>query len=164
MPDVPTTEAHDGGRVESGVVNFPAALANVGTPTVPTDLTSVIHDAEAHRVLDGDTVEVVLHGIAVSPLVRVRIAGINAPEIHAPASLAEIAAGVVASAALRSLLWDGTSPRRLLVRVRRLDKFGGRLAADLWTAQGSVAASMIVSGNAIAWDGTGPKPPWTPKP
>ena len=93
-------------------------------------------------VLDGDTFEAraaIWPDIEVT--VAVRIAGIDAPELHAScARERELAA------AARALLADAL-PAGAEVRLTRIahDKYAGRVVADAWLADGRAAAPLLLA-------------------
>jgi len=106
--------------------------------------------AELLRVIDGDTFEARVHlwpGLAVTTKVRLR--GIDAPEMHArcPQERNKAAA---ARDALTSILADGE-----LTVLRVLpDKYGGRVVADAATARTpDVSAALLDKGMARTYSG-----------
>lgn len=110
------------------------------------------------RVQDGDTIHVsVLDPLLSVPVVlSVRIAGINAPELHEPG-------GREVTAALAEWLPSG---RVVTLTGVKPDKFAGRTLASVQTASGDdVATWLIVHQYAVEWSGVGTKPlvPWPPK-
>ena len=85
------------------------------------------HPAELLRVIDGDTFEArvrVWPGIEITTKVRLR--GIDAPELNNPRCAQEQQKGAAARDALQAILNEGD------VRVSgvALDKYGGRVLAD----------------------------------
>ena len=101
-------------------------------------------------VHDGDTVNVRLDvGFDLTVYARVRIAGINAPELSTDA-------GKLARDFARSLLPVGAA---VTVTSHGWDKYGGRIDGSLTLADMSdFGASMIYAGHAVVWDGKGAKP------
>jgi endonuclease YncB( thermonuclease family) len=101
-------------------------------------------------VHDGDTVNVKLDvGFDLMVYARVRINGINAPELAT-------AKGKAARDFARRLLPAGTE-----VQVTSLgwDKYGGRIEGRITTpALGDFAERMVAGGHAKRWDGTGRRP------
>src|SRR4051794_23915116 len=101
-------------------------------------------------VHDGDTVYVKLDvGFDLTVYARVRINGINAPELAT-------AAGKAARDYARKVLPNGTA-----VEVVSLgwDKFGGRIEGQIKApALGDFASAMIAAGHAKPWDGRGVRP------
>jgi endonuclease YncB( thermonuclease family) len=101
-------------------------------------------------VHDGDTVNIRLDvGFDLTVYARVRVNGINAPELAT-------AAGKRARGHARKLLPPGTE-----VQVISLgwDKYGGRIEGSI-TAEGvgDFATAMIAAGHAKPWAGRGPRP------
>lgn len=109
--------------------------------------------------VDGDTVrvQVVDPLLAVPVVLTVRVAGVNARELHDPG-------GREARDALASLLAPGTV---VTMRAVRPDKYAGRVDANMVTAAGGVdvGAWLVGQGWAAPWTGVGarPVPPW-PRP
>jgi micrococcal nuclease len=110
------------------------------------------YDAELVRVVDGDTVDISVDlGFHISQQIRVRLNGINAPELSTPA-------GKAAKGFLEGLLPVGTSLRCNTVKDKT-EKYG-RYLADL-TVQGStgdlasksVNQTMLDAGQAIPYSG-----------
>lgn len=106
--------------------------------------------AELLRVIDGDTFEArvrIWPGMDVTT--RVRLRGIDAPEMHARCE-DERAKALAARDALARILREGT------VGVARVgqDKYGGRVNADVSTAQtADVAQAMLGGGFARRYEG-----------
>src|SRR5215468_4459070 len=104
-------------------------------------------------VHDGDTVYVKLDvGFDLTVYTRIRVMGINAPELSTPA-------GKAARDFAQTLLKPGDAVR---VVSFGWDKFGGRIDAsiqyDLTATPQDFGDTMIATGHAVHWDGTGPKP------
>ena len=103
-------------------------------------------------VHDGDTVNVKLDvGFDLTIYARVRVMGINAPELST-------AAGKVARDFAQSLLAVG---EQVKIVSYGWDKFGGRIDASIQynlTDPHDFATTMINAGHAVPWDGKGPKP------
>ena len=108
------------------------------------------HPAEVVRVLDGDTFEArvrIWPGMEVTT--RVRLRGIDAPEMHARCE-DERAKAIAARDALARILNEGT------VGIARIgqDKYGGRVDADVSTARTTdVSAALLERGVARRYDG-----------
>jgi endonuclease YncB( thermonuclease family) len=80
---------------------------------------------------------------------RVRLAGINAPELHT-------VAGIAAHAYLESLVDEGEP---VALTSLGWDKYGGRIDGVIVLANGRSLADLMVDANQAArWDGKGPKP------
>lgn len=102
------------------------------------------HPAELLRIIDGDTFEArvrVWPGIEITTKVRLR--GIDAPELNNPRCAQEQQKGAAARDALQAILNEGD------VRVSgvALDKYGGRVLADASTrTTPDVAAALLTTG------------------
>jgi endonuclease YncB( thermonuclease family) len=105
-------------------------------------------------VHDGDTVNVKLDvGFDLTVYTRIRILGINAPELSTQA-------GKDARDFAQTLIKPGDDVR---VMSYGWDKFGGRIDGSIQYAGADgqphdFAAEMLDSGHAKPWDGTGPRP------
>lgn len=101
-------------------------------------------------VHDGDTVNVKLDvGFDLTVYARVRVHGINAPELSTKAGKAARDYG-------QALLPAGTP-----VSVMSLgwDKYGGRIEGDINVdGLGDYGAALVAAGHAKVWDGRGPRP------
>ena len=114
------------------------------------------YKANVVRVLDGDTIEIDIDlGFSLTARQRVRLFGINAPEIHS-SNQAEKDAGMKSVAFLRSLLPVGIVVDAKTVKDE--DKFGRFLASILLPDGRDVATVMLSVGLVKPWDGTGKKP------
>ena len=108
------------------------------------------HPAEVVRVLDGDTFEArvrIWPGMDVTT--RVRLRGIDAPELHARCDDERVKA-LAARDALARLLAEGS------VGISRIgqDKYGGRVDADVSTARTpDVSAALFDGGYARRYSG-----------
>jgi endonuclease YncB( thermonuclease family) len=108
------------------------------------------HPAEVVRVLDGDTFEArvrIWPGMDVTT--RVRLRGIDAPEMHARCDDERVKA-VAARDALAKVLSEGA------VGISRIgqDKYGGRVDADVSTARTpDVSAALLERGLARRYSG-----------
>jgi endonuclease YncB( thermonuclease family) len=108
------------------------------------------HPAEVLRVFDGDTFEArvdIWPGMQITTKVRLR--GIDAPEMHARCD-AERSKAIAARDALSRLLAEGG------VGIARIgqDKYGGRVDADVSTARtNDVSAALLARGLARRYDG-----------
>jgi endonuclease YncB( thermonuclease family) len=103
-------------------------------------------------VHDGDTVNVKLDvGFDLTIYARVRVLGINAPELST-------AAGKVARDFAQSLLGVG---EQVKIVSYGWDKFGGRVDGAIQynlADPHDFATTMIDNGHAVPWDGKGTKP------
>jgi micrococcal nuclease len=108
------------------------------------------YTAEALRVIDGDTFEARVHvwpGLAITTKVRLR--GIDAPELNGRCP-AERTKAEAAREALRAVISEGD----LTVLRVSLDKYGGRVLADVVTSRTSdVAQALLLRGVARAYAG-----------
>jgi endonuclease YncB( thermonuclease family) len=146
-PAAHAKEAEDLRRLDlSAVPDVP----NVNTPTLSR--VKAIHDA--------DTIEVVVH-LGGAPFgVRIRIRGIDSPEITLKkgTSPLEKAAATAARDYVRRLLAPVALPTAVLYK---LDKYGGRYVGDLCLPSGEMLSQHLLRLRlARAYDG-GKKQPWT---
>ena len=106
---------------------------------------SVRHAVEVLRTIDGDTFDArvaLWPGLELNT--RIRLRGIDAPELHA-ACADEMRKAEAASRALRNLLAQGE------VAIFNIgpDKYGGRVVADAATRRTpNVSAALVASGHA----------------
>lgn len=122
-----------------------AALVAVSPLASAAETLSGPYTAEVVRVVDGDTVELrVRVWLGLDQTIRVRLRGIDAPEMHGPCR----AAAEVARDALARLLGDGPV---VLSRIAH-DKFGGRVDATLHAPTGEDAsAALLAAGLVRPW-------------
>jgi micrococcal nuclease len=111
--------------------------------------------AEVVRAVDGDTLQVrATIWIGQELTTNVRIRGIDAPEVHGKCQHEKD----MAAAATRRITDLATGDIQLS-NVEN-DKYGGRVIADVTTANGAgLAAEMLASGLVRAYDG-GERMPW----
>ena len=133
-----------------------AASRNVAAPVPPPARYSPrealpgSHPAEVLRVIDGDTFEArvrVWPGMDITT--RVRLRGIDAPELHARCNDERVKA-VAARDALVQILQQGS------IGISRVgqDKYGGRVDADVSTAATpDVSAALLARGLARPYHG-----------
>lgn len=111
---------------------------------------SVRHPVDVLRTIDGDTFEARVHlAPGLEPTTRVRLRGIDAPELKA-ACAGELQLAEAASAALRGLLGEGG------VAIYHIgpDKYNGRVVADVATRRtDSVSAALLAAGHARSYRG-----------
>ncbi len=123
--------------------------ASVGTNSHKFDLQTV-YPAEVVRIIDGDTFQarvLVWPGLSVDTKVRLR--GIDAPELHARCT-DEYAKAQAARAALETMLAAGG------VTISRvgIDKYGGRVDAAVATRDtADVSAALLNGGWVRSYDG-----------
>jgi len=103
------------------------------------------------KVIDGDTMDVDVDlGMHVHTATRLRLAGINAPEVSTPE-------GKAARDWARSILPIGAF---LVIHTDKdkTEKYGRWLATVTLPDGADYAQLAITTGHAVAWDGTGPRP------
>lgn len=127
-----------------GVLFAPWALKAAAADTIPGPV-----PAELVRVIDGDTFEVrarIWPGQTVET--RVRLAGIDAPEIGGRALCEqERAKGAEAKAFAEALLKD----TKITLSQIRPDKYGGRVVARIALGDGTdLSAALLEAGHAAA--------------
>jgi len=115
--------------------------------------------ATIERVIDGDTLEVLVHiWLGQEVRVAVRLAGVDAPERRARCE-AEQALATAATAFLQRL--EGNPV--VLTHITR-GKFAGRVLADVHHVDvGDLGAALIGEGMARVYDG-GRRASWCPQP
>ena len=125
----------------------------VTAPSVPTRMVPIVsagHPADVLRVIDGDTFEARVHvwpGMEITT--RVRLRGIDAPEIHARCDDERVKAQIAREALVR-ILGEGAVG---ITQVGQ-DKYGGRVDANVSTARTSdVSAAMLDGGFARRYSG-----------
>ena len=105
----------------------------------------VRHPVDVLRTIDGDTFEARVHlAPGLEPTTRVRLRGVDAPEMKA-ACAGELEMAEAASEALRKLLGEGG------VTIYNIgpDKYGGRVVADAATRRtDNVSAALLAAGHA----------------
>ena len=118
--------------------------------------------AAVTHIIDGDTIGVVLTPwLHTNVRTNVRIAGIDTPEIRRPKCEEERAKGHLAVEHITQLLGavDDDAPAIVLTDIIP-DKFGGRVVAQVQTANGvNLGQSLLNAGLAQPYDG-GTKPLW----
>lgn len=104
---------------------------------------------EVIRTIDGDTFEARVQLPAQEVTTRIRLRGIDAPELKA-ACAEELQTAEAAAGALRDLLRQGE------VAIYNIgpDKYAGRVVADVATKRvGNVSAALIDAGRVRAYNG-----------
>lgn len=100
------------------------------------------YPAHTGRVVDGDTLDLDVDlGFSITLHQRVRLYGINAPELPT-------AAGRAAQAYLADLCPPGT-PCTLL--SHGWDKYGGRCDGEVLVERGSLAERLVAAGHAVPY-------------
>lgn len=109
------------------------------------------YNATVVRVVDGDTVDIVIDlGFSISTKQRVRLSGINAPEKSTPE-------GMASKGYLAEKLPPGTKASIDSAKPGGGDKYG-RYLAYIWLDGRCVNTAMASEGFAKVWDGQGAKP------
>jgi endonuclease YncB( thermonuclease family) len=107
-------------------------------------------EAEVLNVIDGDTLALRVHiWIGQTVDMHVRIAGIDAPELHGrcPSERAR-------AAAARDFLAQRVAGQKLRLEDVRNDKYGGRVIAEVRDGQGAdIGTALLTRGLARAYDG-----------
>jgi len=125
-------------------------------PTSAGEIVGVTTPADVVSVYDGDTLTVDAHpwpGMALRTAVRLR--GIDTPEIRGRCKAEKIAARL-ARDKLAELTTDG-----ILLKNISLDKYGGRVDADVITGSGNAATVLIELGLGRPYTG-GKRAGWCP--
>lgn len=108
------------------------------------------HPVDVLRTIDGDTFEARVHlSPGLEPTTRVRLRGVDAPELKA-ACPQELQLAEAAGAALRGLLGEGE------VTIYNIgpDKYHGRVVADAATRRtDNVSAALLAAGHARRYGG-----------
>ncbi|MBN9049552.1 MAG: thermonuclease family protein [Rhizobiales bacterium] len=125
-------------------------------PASPPSVVPGAHPADLVRVIDGDTLEARVHvwpGMTIAT--RVRLRGIDAPELRARCGREQMAAQA-ARDALAKLVADG----RLSVSRIGPDKYGGRVVASVATAQGEDVSAALLQAGLVRRYGGGHRASW----
>lgn len=101
------------------------------------------------RVIDGDTVDVTIDvGFHLTTVQRLRLLGINAPEMHGPSHVAGISA--------KAWLIEALDGKTLYVRTHKSDVFGRWLAELLAVSEDgseiNINQAMLDAGQAVAFN------------
>jgi endonuclease YncB( thermonuclease family) len=108
------------------------------------------HRVDVLRTIDGDTFEARVHlGPGLEPTTRIRLRGIDAPELKASCPQ-ELQMAEAATGALRFLLGQGD------VNIFNIgpDKYSGRVVADVESRRtGNISTAMIAAGHARSYGG-----------
>lgn len=139
-----------------GLVIVGAGFGLIVLPGVADGVNAALAPASAEgcrvtKVIDGDTVLLwcPASGFAPTGFAKVRLTGLDAPEVFSPACPSEWTRGLAATWHLRRLLFQAES---LTVRFAGQDRYGRRLAAFA-TDTGPVAGRMIADGHARPYEG-----------
>jgi micrococcal nuclease len=108
------------------------------------------------RVVDGDTLDLEVDlGFTVFILVRVRLAGLDCPEVHGATRVR----GIRASAETAQWVGDRDGPWPLLLRTDKGDKYGRWLGTILRGGdEVSLNQHLLTAGFAVPWNGQGQHP------
>ena len=112
------------------------------------------YQATMTRVIDGDTIEVVIDlGFHVAVREVVRLAGINCPE-------RDTDAGKAATRAVEE--WFANEGSRCVIKTRKAEgeqeKYGRYLAAVVSRHGADLVADLVAAGHAVRWTGRGARP------
>jgi endonuclease YncB( thermonuclease family) len=123
-----------------------AALVAACCPASASEMLPGPYPAEIVRVIDGDTVEARVHvWLGLDQTTRIRLRGIDAPELHGQCP-GEREAAAAARDHLIRLLAAGP----VTVTDISIDKYGGRVDARIRLPDGAdVSAAMIKAGQAL---------------
>ncbi len=144
-----STTSFDTARAAAAVASAAEPAASVGTNSHKFD-SQTVYAAEVVRIIDGDTFQArvqVWPGLSVDTKVRLR--GVDAPELHARCA-DEYAKAQAVRAALETMLAAGG------VTISRvgIDKYGGRVDAFVATRDtADVSAALLNGGWARSYDG-----------
>jgi micrococcal nuclease len=101
------------------------------------------------RIVDGDTFDVTIDlGLRTYADQRIRLLGVNAPEMHGPSALQGMAARAFVVG-----WWVDDPTRKWTHRIRttKSDDFG-RWLGTIWNSDGeSLADALLASGNAVIY-------------
>jgi endonuclease YncB( thermonuclease family) len=125
------------------------AIDPVVTGSLQSSDDGMTYRAEVLRVIDGDTLEARVHvWLGQEIVTKVRLAGIDAPELHARCA-AERAGAEAARSALAALV-EGRSVRLTDVRP---DKYFGRVVARISAGGHDAGAALLAAGHARLYGG-----------
>ena len=124
------------------------------TPTPPAAapvVTPYVYHARVDAIHDGDTLTAYISlGFEIAKNAqRIRLLGLNCPELNTPAGKAAqrwLAAKILGKWVILQTEKDHD------------DKFGGRKLGRVWLGGECINQSLIAAGHAAPWDGQGPKP------
>lgn len=141
--------------IGTGLLLLVAGIANPGSDAAPSAyrVAAAAFDgpvrAEVVQVIDGDTFEAAAQiwlGEAID--IRVRIEGIDAPELHARCDEERVRAE-----AARDFLSRRLAGGEVELSQVRYDKYGGRIRAVVRDGSGDVGRAMIAAGFARPYHG-----------
>lgn len=127
----------------------------ISTPAFSSDDLSVA----VSRVIDGDTFEIIVIGHPISlQKIKVRMRGIDAPEIFSYQCKEELIKGLVSLKTLRTLIEN----RKVVLKNVTFDKFGGRVDADVFLFGTDISKILIEKQLVAPYSGKGSRPSWCP--
>jgi micrococcal nuclease len=106
-----------------------------------------VRNALVVRVIDGDTLVLDIDlGFNLSYECRVRVLGVNCPEVHGPTKDAGLRAKQFTAG------WCAANPAVTVKTYvgNNFDDFG-RVLAEVWRGESSLGADLLASGNAAAF-------------
>ena len=113
--------------------------------------------ADIDRVVDGDTLDVIIDcGFHATRTERLRLLGVNCPEMHGPSSQAGVAAKSFTNSWCNDVQYDTTRASwPFLVETFKTDAFG-RYLARVWPADQpdgvDLAAALLEAGHAVVYE------------
>lgn len=108
---------------------------------------SYTYRCKLDRVVDGDTLEAdVRLGFLISIKVKLRLLGINCPEMNTPEG--QVAKQYTKDFMDKAAIGDGT----FTIQSVKVDKYGGRWDATVWVGGKSLNDALVESGNAVRKD------------
>src|SRR5262245_40993846 len=126
-----------------------AAWARLAAEALAGPISAIVE-----RVVDGDTVDVRARiWLGQSVMVRVRIDGVDAPEMRSMCAEERLLAANARQYLVRRVL-----DKEVILQRVVYDKFGGRGRADVSDSQGSVAQALIAAGLARPYHGEQRRP------
>jgi len=134
-----------------------AGMADSGSPPerLAAEALAGPVSAVVERVVDGDTVDVRARiWLGQSLTVRVRIEGVDAPEVRSPCEDERRLAATARDFLTRRLL-----NREITLIGVVYDKFGGRVRAEITDSQGDIAQALLAAGLARPYHGER-REPW----
>jgi micrococcal nuclease len=142
----------------AGAVLLAAAAADNGSPSsqrLAAEALAGPISATVERVVDGDTVDVKARiWLGQTVAVRVRIDGIDAPEMEARCVEERSMAVAARDYLMHRLMGTDVTLTRVVY-----DKYGGRVRANVADGHGDVAAALISAGLARTYHGE-KRAPW----
>lgn len=107
-----------------------------------------VRNAVVLNVVDGDTLDLNIDlGFRIWIRQRVRVYGIDCPEMHGPSKAAGLAAKSAALGWVKTMSLDGIQVR---THLDKTDSFG-RVLAEVWSGDDSLAAYLLSQGYAVPY-------------